>query len=87
MKPLCLVGASLQLIINNYIVTLNAALRHVAASDGLALIDFATIAQQLPAAHLWIRDGMHPHPKLSSIVVMNLLLNEYERRTGSTAVK
>ena len=75
----------MQLIINNYIVALNAALQHIAAADGLALIDWAKFAQQLPSAHLWIRDGMHPHPKLSTVVVMNLLLNEYERRTGSKA--
>ena len=76
------VDDSAQLLLNNYIATLNAALRHVAASDGFALIDFESIALQLPAAHLYMDDGMHPIGGLTSRVTMNLLLNEYDRHSG-----
>ena len=73
---------STQLLLNNYIATMNAALRYVAATDGLVLIDLEAIAVQLPAAHLYLDDGMHPRGGLTR-VTMNLLLNEYERHSGT----
>ena len=77
---------SMQLIINNYITTLNAALRHVAASEGMALIDFEQIALQLPTAHLYGNDGTHPIGELSAGVIMNLLLNEFDSRSSGAAL-
>jgi hypothetical protein len=68
---------SMQLLLNNYMATLNAALRHVAASDSMALLDFEAVALQLPAAHLYMDDGLHPQVLLTAKVLMNLLLNEY----------
>ena len=73
---------STQLLLNNYMATVNAALRHVAASDGLVLIDLEAVAVQLPAAHLYLDDGMHPRGGLTR-VAMNLLLNEYEHHHGT----
>jgi hypothetical protein len=79
-------GHSIQLIINNYITTLNAAVRHVAESERMTLIDFEAIALQLPTAHLYTSDGTHPIGDLSAAVIMNLLLNEYDSRSGSAVI-
>jgi len=46
-------GHSKQLLWNNWIAALNTALRHMAAEDGLPVIDLEALALQLPAAYLY----------------------------------
>ena len=79
------IDRSQQLIVVGYMTTMNMALRYVATSEDLVLIDWEAIALMLPAAHLYVGDGTHPIGDLSAIVIMNLLLNEYERHSGGTA--
>jgi len=67
---------------NNWVATLNAAMRHVAARDGIPLVELETLHLQLPAAHLYNSDGFHPQPNLLITVCVNLLLNMYEQATG-----
>ena len=72
-----------QLLRNNWVATLNAALRHLAMRDDIALIDLETLHIQLPAAHCFKQDGFHPQNELLVTVCMNLLLNMYEQASGS----
>ena len=88
--PLALpAGHSKELLWNNYIASVNAALRHAAKRLSLTVIDFEVLALQLPQHHLHTHDGMHPHGKLLATVVMNLLLNEYNvaRTQGSPRIE
>ena len=55
---------SSQLLWNNYIAAVNHALRHVAAREGLPLLDYEDVTLQLPAAHAHARDGFHPQARL-----------------------
>ena len=48
-------GFSKQLLWNNWIAVVNAALRHMAAKHGNPVIDLEALAQQLPAAYLYRR--------------------------------
>ena len=75
-----------QLLFNNWIGTLNAALRHVAKRDNIPLVDLETLLLQLPAAHCYSVDGIHPHGKLLATVFMNLVLNIYEQDASSSVV-
>ena len=72
-----------QIMMNNWVGTLNAALRHLARQDGVPLVDLETLHLQLPAAHCYTPDGTHPHGGMLVSVCMNLVLNMYERDTGS----
>ena len=67
---------------NTWVSTLNAAMRHMARRDDIPLVDLETLHLQLPAAHLYKEDGLHPRPNLLITVCMNLLLNIYEQSTG-----
>ena len=53
-------GHSQQLLWNNYIADVNAALRHVAATQALTLLDYESVLLRLPTAHAHFLDGMHP---------------------------
>lgn len=46
-------GHSRNLVANNYMSAINAALRHVAARDGLALVDFEALAMQVGMCTRW----------------------------------
>ena len=46
-------GHSKQLLWNNWIAALNTALRHMAAADGLPVVDLEALSLQLPAAYLY----------------------------------
>ena len=79
---------STQLLLNNYMATLNAALRHVAASDGIPLVDFEALALQLPAAHcIWATGCTRRAARggLMSKVTMDLMLNDYDRHSSGAA--
>ena len=43
-------GHSRTMVANNYMAAINAALWHVAARNGLALVDFDAVTQQVPHA-------------------------------------
>ncbi len=73
-----------QLLRNNWVATLNSALRHLAARDGVPLLDVEALHLQLPAAHCHKPDGFHPQAELLVHVAVNLLLNMYEQATGSS---
>ncbi len=68
---------------NNWVATLNAALRHFARQDAIPMVDLEAIHLQLPAAHCFTHDGTHPHGEMLVAVCLNLVLNLYERDTGS----
>ena len=76
-------GDRRQLLRNNWIATLNAALRALAKRNNIPLVDLETLHLQLPAAHLYKADGFHPQEELLVQVCMNLLLNMYEQITDS----
>ena len=66
--------------------TLNAAMRHLAGRDGIPLLDLEVLNRQLPAAHLYQNDGIHPLDTLLVSVSLNLVLNMYEQSTGRAVV-
>ena len=72
---------------NNWVGTLNAALRHMAEQDNIPLVEVETLMLQLPAAHCYTSDGIHPHGNLLAMTLMNVLLNEYERDAGSRGLE
>ena len=74
------------LLNNNWVSTLNAAMRAVARRDGLPLLDLETLHLQLPAAHCYMIDGIHPLHTLLVSVSLNLVLNMYEQSTGRPVV-
>ena len=59
-------GHSKQLLWNNYIADVNAALRHVAATEALTLLDYESIMLRLPTAHGHFLDGFHPLVRLNA---------------------
>ena len=70
-------GPSRELLWNNHLAVVNAALRHASREMALPVIDYESISMQLPDMHLHVRDGLHPQDKLLGTVFMDLLLNEY----------
>ena len=72
-----------QLLRNSWIATFNAALRGLADREGIPLVDLETLHLQLPAAHSFQHDRLHPQGEVLVRVCMNLLLNMYEQSTGS----
>ena len=72
---------------NNWASSLNAAMRHMARRDGLPLLDLETLHLQLPAAHLYMTDGLHPLDTLLVYISLNLVLNMYEQDTGRAVIE
>ena len=55
-----------QLLRNNWIATLNAALRALATREDIPLIDVEALHLQLPAAHCHKPDGFHPQVRVEN---------------------
>ena len=56
----------------------------MAWQDSLPLFDLETLHLQLPAAHCYVADGVHPHGALLVTVYLNLVLNMYDQ--GSSII-
>ena len=82
-----MVGVRRQLVHNNFYSTLNAAMRHVARQDSIPLVDLERLHLQLPTAHCYNSDGVHPLGVLLVSVYLNLVLNLYERDVGSSLLE
>ncbi len=74
------------LLNNTWVSTLNAAMRAIAERDGLPLLDLEALHLQMPAAHCYMTDGIHPRDTLLGSVTLNLILNMYEQSTGRAVV-
>ena len=70
--------------INEYIIQLNDALRHVAGLQGLKVVDFERILLHLPPSERLRaeRDPVHPDRHTILHVMLNLILNDFQQSAG-----
>ena len=60
-------------------------MRAVAAHEGLPVIDYESLALQMPdEGGLFLKDGYHVQPAVQVNVMLNVLLNEYAARAAHT---